>query len=283
MMVLVLAAIAVRPAFGHSRQPAQLSNLDVFFVVDTTPSAAAEDYDGHQPRLVGMRADIKAIAASLSGARFTLVTFANATDIRVPLTTDPTALDTAVDLVNPYDSLYSDGSGIDEPVSAVTKQLAEAKAEQPERTRIVIYLGDGEQTARRPVGSFAPWAPYVSGGAVLGYGSTAGGRMRYYSTGTGPTKDYVTGPDGLPAASKYAPQTLQAAASQIAVPFTHRTAPGPVRASLRVPRTRPAGSGGAGGQRAGETYWIFAIALGLLAATELAGVGRRARPVWRAA
>ncbi|MGI8647378.1 MAG: hypothetical protein DLM55_01125 [Acidimicrobiales bacterium] len=282
LMVLLLAAIAVRPSFGESHQPAQLSNLDVFFVVDATPSAAAEDYNGHQPRIAGIRRDIKAITASLAGARFTLITFANATEIRVPLTTDSAAVDTSTDLLDPSDALYSGGSGIDEPVASVTKQLAQAQAEQPKRTRMVIYLGDGEQTVNRAVGSFAPWSAHVSGGAVFGYGSTGGGKMRHYDAVTGNLLSYVIDAAGNDALSRYDPATLRTAATQIGVPFTHRTSPGRVRANLDVPKTHPVSSTRSGAQRHGEAYWVLAVALGLLATIELAGVARRAGSIWRA-
>lgn len=106
--------------------------------------------------------------------------------------------------------------------------------------------------------------------------------MRYYN-GLGQTKSYVLGAEGIPALSKYDPATLRSAAAQIGVPFTHRTAPGPVRANLHLPSTRSAGPGGVGGQRAGEAYWVLAVALGLLAAIELANVARRAASVGRAA
>ena len=53
-MVALVLVIALDPAVGGGHVDARASNLDVLFMVDTTGSVAAQDYDGDQPRLVGV-------------------------------------------------------------------------------------------------------------------------------------------------------------------------------------------------------------------------------------
>ena len=67
-----------RPRSRRSRAaPARRARAaaDVLFVVDTTGSMAALDYDGDSPRLDGVRADIVELAAEFPGAHFSLIRF----------------------------------------------------------------------------------------------------------------------------------------------------------------------------------------------------------------
>ena len=61
------------------------------------------------------------------------------------------------------------------------QQLIEAEKNSPERSRTIIYFGDGEQTVETSPKSFEPLKKYIDGGLVLGYGTAAGGRMKEYS------------------------------------------------------------------------------------------------------
>ena len=50
----------------------EMKNLDVLFVVDTTISMWAEDYNGKNPRMEGVQADAEYIIDELSGSNFGL-------------------------------------------------------------------------------------------------------------------------------------------------------------------------------------------------------------------
>ncbi len=77
------------------------ADLDVYFVVDTSTSMAAEDYNGTGTRLSGVKQDVMAIAKELAGAKFSLLTFDNKATVRMPLTRDATALQTAMTTLQP--------------------------------------------------------------------------------------------------------------------------------------------------------------------------------------
>lgn len=288
LMVLVLVVIALRPTIpGNHRPPAAMGDLDVYFVVDTTSSMAAEDWlddsvsgtdENGAPkpptRLDGAKADITGIADRLAGARYALVTFDAVAVQRMPLTTDATALRSATEAMTQEVTTYSRGSSIDTPVEYLTTLLTQAEEQEPGRNRVVFYLGDGEQTNGKQPGSFESIAPLIRGGGVLAYGTETGGTMRefsgYQDGSVRYIQDYST---GEPAVSRMDPTALEAIAAELGVEAEIR-APGAslddVVAGLAV--------GGVTVQdevdirRTDELYWVFALGFGVLLLTEIPGL-----------
>jgi Ca-activated chloride channel family protein len=292
LMVALFVVVASRPAIpGSTQGPSASGGLEVYFVVDTTSSVAAEDYDGTKPRLDGVKTDVAGIAAELIGAQYSLVTFDSSTVQRVPLTTDVTALESASSVITQEVTTYSHGSSVDEAVPFLTTLLKDAKKQNPGNRRVLFYLGDGEQTASTAAGSFATLAPYLDGGGVLGYGTRAGGRMLQFNGfdesqfgGTAPAPGYIQDYSQNPPAdaiSSIDEEELRTIARQLGVTYTHRTQPGDVStltAGIDVGRISVS-PGRPGGPF--ELYWIFAIPLGLLVLAELvrlSGVLRELRP-----
>ncbi|RUR01141.1 VWA domain-containing protein [Labedella endophytica] len=273
VMVLLLAVIALRPALpAPTLPPAASGDVDVYFVVDTTSSMAAEDWGDGEPRLDGVREDVLAIAERLIGARVSLVTFDAVTVHRVPLTTDVSALAQATRALEQEITTYSAGSSIDEPVEYLTGILTEDAAENPERSRILYYLGDGEQTSGREPGTFAELSAAVDGGAVLGYGTEAGGPMKQYTgyddgTEQSYIQDYSTGTDAI---SRIDEQALGTIAEQLGLPYIHRDADTSVAEATDGVRVGDVESAGEVPAAQGELYWIAAIPLAALALVELA-------------
>jgi Ca-activated chloride channel family protein len=221
---VLLAVVALRPALPGGQVEAMAANLNVYFVVDTTSSMVAEDYGGERPRLEGVRADVLAIAAALPGARYGIVTFDSDARVRLPLTTDTTALEAAVETLAPEPSELSRGSTVTEANDRLAALLTSADKGHPERGRIVFYLGDGEQTAAGEPAPFTIAPGLVQGGAVLGYGTAQGGRMKgtvsRYGTGTDYIRDPSTGEDALSVIDE---DRLRQLAQQLGVGYVHRT------------------------------------------------------------
>ncbi|WP_227008162.1 vWA domain-containing protein [Pseudarthrobacter sp. AB1] len=173
-LVLLLLSAALRPGVPGGSSQAATADVNVFFVVDTSSSIAAEDYGDGSPRLEGMRQDIMAIASELAGARFSLLTFDSNAVVRMPLTTDTTALDTSVSVLEPQVTAFSKGSSVTAAGTLLAERLRAARDSHPERPRLIYYLGDGEQTSAQAPEPLQVGGGLVDGGAVLGYG-TAGG------------------------------------------------------------------------------------------------------------
>ncbi|MCU1407323.1 MAG: hypothetical protein JWQ43_3626 [Glaciihabitans sp.] len=291
-IVLLLAVVALRPTVGGSGpQSESEGGLEVYFVVDTTSSMVAEDYGSGQPRLNGVKTDIAGIARSLPDAEFGLISFDSSAVQRMPVTSDLTALRSAVTVLTQEVTTYSAGSNIDASIDLVTRVLTEAANENPDRPRVIYYFGDGEQTAVAEPRSFADIAGLVDGGAVLGYGTETGGPMMSYDGYSDeqsvPTRimDYTTTPPSV-AISRIDEGRLQTIAEQLGVGYEHRDEGDPVTdlvAGINVP---PASRDAVPAGIPLELYWIFAIPLALLLVRELVGTAtalRDIRPVRREA
>lgn len=281
LMVLLLVIISLRPAIPATSRAAGSALLDVYFLIDTTLSISAEDYQDNKPRLEGVRQDVAAIAAQLAGARYSVISFDNQARQLLPLTHDTTTLTTTVQTIAIQEPLYATGSSIDSGLELLKQELERSKAAAPERGRIVFYMGDGEQTADRAPAAFTPIKPLIKGGAVLGYGSTNGGKMPDRSTSLIGSKnqpyilDYGSSDWPTPAALSRIDETaLRTIANDAGLNYLHRTQPTDGRdiiADIQVNRIIAA-------SRDTETYhdlyWILTPALLLLLSLE-------ARLLWR--
>lgn len=292
-LVLLLLVIALRPTIPTDGQgPKASGGLEVYVVVDTTSSMAADDWGDGLTRLDGVKADVEQIVDALQGAQFSLVTFDAVAVQRVPLTTDSSAMISAVSVLKQEITTYSRGSSIDAAVPELQELLQDAEDLNPDQRRVLFYAGDGEQTLDAPPGSFEQLAPYLDGGAVLGYGTAEGGRMMEYfgetptyfgDTATNepvdPTEapeaptyiqDYTNGTDAISFIDEAA---LQAIADQLGLQYLHRdpeAAVAPALAGIDVGElaVQPGEP-----DSVVELYWIFVIPFGILVLFELYSIG----------
>lgn len=267
-LVLVLFAMLMRPTLPGGGSPETIGgDVDVYFVIDTTSSMAAEDWGDGEPRLTGVRDDVVDITEELAGARFSVVTFDAATVQRVPLTTDGGAVEQTVSAMTQEITRYSSGSSISAPVETLDELFAERT---DERRTIVYYIGDGEQTVSEPPESFADLASYIDGGAVLGYGTSDGGKMREYSGFESTAEpDYIMDPEtDEPALSRIDEEALGVIADQLGVTYIHRDAASPVSEATRGIHVTPEAEPDVNPEPRPELYWILAIPFGVLLAFE---------------
>ncbi|WP_144794029.1 VWA domain-containing protein [Microbacterium paludicola] len=270
-MLLACFLMLLRPGIPGGATQTLATDTDIVILLDTTASIVAEDWDGDQPRLDGARSDVAAIVDEYPGARFALITFDASAEQRLPLTTDTTALMSSLEILRPEVTSQSRGSSIGIAATMLRETLASAAEASPDRSRMVFYLGDGEQTVSSAPESFADSAGYVDGGAVLGYGTTDGGPMRITSGplgGDAASGEYIEY-QGEPALSVIDDTNLQAIAEELGVPFQLRDAELPVDLpEAPTTTTNYAESGSVGNVI--ELYWVFALVIVLLLAVELA-------------
>ncbi|KAB1643596.1 vWA domain-containing protein [Gulosibacter chungangensis] len=276
VMVLALIGALLRPGIGAVATEVADESVDVLFVVDTSASAAAEDWASSEPRLAGMQSDIASLAQQHPGARYSLVSFGSGAVQRLPFTTDVSALEHAVYSLQPEELLFASGTSIGAAAELVTEILSSAAREYPDRVRVVYYLGDGEQTADGAPESFADSADLLQGGAVLGYGTSEGGRMLEYDR-YGSTGSYVRGIGGEEAISRIEEANLQDIAEQLEVPYTLRTAAeGPLAAEVDPGRGQSL-DGAATQLTTFPLYWVFALIVLVFLLIEVWALGRAAR------
>lgn len=147
--------------------------------------------------------------------------------------------------------------------------LQKARESAPQATRMVFYLGDGEQTATRTPGSFAALKPLVTGGAIYGYGTAAGAPMARSAFDPGDVTYH-----GKKAISHADHATLAAAARQAGLSYV-TWSPGqaltPPQVSLRRTTHMDQVSPGT------DLSWILGLVAGVDVAIQLTMSARRLR------
>ena len=279
LLVACLLVAAWRPGIPGAEAKGAVNDLNVFFVVDLTTSSSAEDYGGAQ-RLEGMRADMVGIAERLAGAKFAVLAFDTRGSVRMPLTTDTSAVEATAEVMRPAYWLYSKGSSISAGADVLRQRLEASSRDAPERARIVFYLGDGEQTSADPPAPLGIEKSLVNGGAVLGYGTSAGGRMRENpplqdERDQGYIQDPATGEDAV---SRIDEDALRGVAGELGVPYVHRGPGDGLDAALveaQPGQLRVSEESGLFGRF--ELYWMFALAAFGLALAEVVRSGRALR------
>lgn len=275
-LVVLVVFSAARPGIPGASVPVAATDLNVFFVVDTTPSVAAEDHNGSGRRIDGIKADISAIAEELAGASFSLLSFDSNAVVELPLTTDTTALRTLSEVLSPGITYNSQGSSISVADSLLAERLAAVESSHPERPRLVFYFGDGEQTAAQAPAPFTKSTALVDGGAVLGYGTAAGGKMREQGFGSATGGEWIVDKSaaGAPAVSKIDEQALRKVASELDVPYVHRA--GNADIAPAMVKSAPGTSSQSESQNTApgrwELYWLLAVAAFGVALWELASL-----------
>lgn len=278
-LVFCALMIGLTPAIPRTDTDALISNVEMFFVVDRTGSMAAEDYDGDQARLVGVREDLVALTQAMPAARYTIIGFDSQATQQLPMTTDARAVRTWAETLTQEITSYSAGSSIDRPLDELTRSLTSAQERNPGNVRLVFVFSDGENTngsaseASGSFRSFAELAPLVDGGAVLGYGTAEGGNMRSYDgtsgTGFGTDAPYITDDTGNPAVSRIDEDNLRTLAGQLGVPYVHRIEPGPMDDLVAdVDVAQITADGRRDVTSYADVYWPFAVLLALLLAWE---------------
>lgn len=194
----------------------EMKNLDVLFVVDTTMSMWAEDYDGDETRMSGVLKDTEYILDELSGSNFGLIRFDNKSQILAPFTQDHETVKDAFSTIKIPDSDYANGTSMNTAIED-TKALLESSNTKDKRLTILFFISDGEITDGSALQSFKELEPLVDTGAVLGYGTAKGGEMQYDDWGS-----YVRDPEtGDHAVSKIDESTLKTIASDLDIDYIH--------------------------------------------------------------
>ena len=275
LMVLLLAVVVVRPVTPLEGEQTHRMNANVFFVVDQTGSMNAEDYADGQPRLDGVKADMRQVMGMTKGARYSIIGFDSTATRQLPLTTDQGAVEAWIDTVETESTAYSKGSNVDRPLDALLTGISQAKKDDPESSVLVYFLSDGENTDGEDSETFSASAQFIDGGAVLGYGTPEGGRMKAHG---GPDDgQYIKDPSGAEGVSVIDEKQLQTIADGMGVPYLHRTEPDedmsasmegitlrplPITSTTRVPTFE-------------DWYWIAAIPLAGLMLWELGAMTYR--------
>ena len=269
-----VALIFVRPMRMDASAEIRTSNLDVCFVVDTTISMWAEDYNGQQKRFEGVKSDIAQIMDALPGSSFSLIRFDNGAEILTPYTQNINAITESLDTMSMPTYATAQGSTLNAAYTAL-EAMIKASEERPGTRRTIVFLfSDGETTDGSELMSFQPLENGVDDGCILGFGTARGGRMNY------PGKGYIQNPaTGTDARSKIDEANLESIARDLGLNYLHQENAGSAKLSQVLNRIRVLSRDTAlrAGDRTGweETYYYFAGILAMLLAACLFRLCRR--------
>ncbi|AKK27451.1 hypothetical protein [Mycobacterium sp. EPa45] len=291
LAMLLLVAAAARPGIESPDQAqpdrdaaavSQGANTNVFFVVDRSVDSRVSDYGG-ATRMSGIRTDMAAIVDTYPKARFAVIGFASAPAIDWPLSEDTWSLKAVIAGFSPYVSVAPDAaSRVDAGAAAnlLRYQLIQAAQQYPGARNVVFYLGEGAGGSTVPQGSFEV-GDRVSGGAVFGYGTAAGGPIpgAYVDGAVTYLSDARSGGAAISALDE---SRLRGIADELGVPYAHHDPAQPVAQAL--PQLKP-GNGAESASLSStpvpqrvELYWLFAL---LAAVAFLPEIYLTVREFWR--
>lgn len=294
LIVVTVIIMGAGPSIPGEAQEVT-STLEVYFVIDRTGSMAAEDWDGNNPRIDGVRNDVAIMMNALTGARFSIMSWDSKVHTDLPLTSDASAVVSYMDSFDRELSSSSQGSSVNRPAKDLAKLLKKNKERHPQNVRALFVFSDGETSNQdhwtsAPSGEAGDWdavKEYIDGGLVLGYGTEEGGPMKVLRLGdsgsqNGSEPEYIhdsSKPGNPIAISKIDEAALADVASRVGVDYVHSPDKSAIESHARSMFDKA--STLAESRNLKDTYryiiWPFALLLGGLLAWEGAALAQRAQ------
>ena len=271
----LIFVIGLRPVKVESNYQFSTKNLDVILVFDTTMSMYAQDYNGRRERMTGALADAKTITNELAGSSFAIVSFSNTSSVISPFTQDLTYTESLIDsLKTPkYDSQTATGTNLSTPYNDIEALMRSSERKENHKT-IIFLFSDGESTTDKQALSYESLAQYTDGGAILGYGSKEGGKMRYNGSNI---KDPTTNQDAVSVIDE---TTLNRLANELQITYLNRnTGNTALNGIIQLVRenSKTLIENGKDAELYIDTYYYFAIALALMLLWEVCIFIRKGR------
>lgn len=270
-ILLLIVMVMCRPVIRGGVSEAQLTNINVYFLIDATNSMAVKDCDGDKMRRYEkMSSDIKEIAKQFPGAQYSIIAQDISTYIALPLSTSVDTLYSYANAVIPKSEYYSSGSSISALFDLAAENISTYSKGHPDRINVLFLMGDGEET-RDPnnLVSAKSLQKYIAAGGVLGYGTKDGGQIPAVSYGSNYTNDAdyfdesrpVTDENYRKHISRLDETTLNNYAKALGVSYYNR-ATGEIDKTFGDEVMQNAKSESAGAvETYTETYWIIALVL----------------------
>ncbi len=194
------------------------SDAHVLFVIDDTLSMLARDYNfTEEDRLSAAKRDLEHLSDGLLGAKQALLSFHNTCNIMSPYTDNGSHITSVIRSVYPLQYTYARGTSMNIAKEMMLTMLKQTYKDDNKKT-IVFFISDGEINNGDTLDSFAELKQYISGGAVLGYGSATGGKMvvkEFYDD----DEFTITDDNGNPALSKIDEGNLRSLANDMGIQY----------------------------------------------------------------
>lgn len=191
-IIFFLFIINLRFMLPNGETTAINTDINILFVIDTTVSMKALDYNGNKERFEGVINDCCYIVDELSNCKFSIITFGNEAHRVIPFTNDTDMVQAELKSIKVENDFYAKGSSMNIVKDLLEKTLKdEQKRKNGTEKNIVFFITDGEITREgETLKSFTDISQYIYNGAVLGYGTTTGGKMISSSYANDPTSEF---------------------------------------------------------------------------------------------
>lgn len=266
LIIILLFITNLRIMIPSNKLETYNNNLEVLFVIDSTISMNALDYDDNITRLEAVKKDCNYIIEELNGASFSLITFNNSSRIITPFTIDSNITKEAIDIIEPVDELYAKGSSLNTPLETIISYLEQQK-EDKEKVRIIFFISDGEITDESNLKSYKEVSKYITNGAVLGYGTKDGGYMQINDKTSGDKKyiEYYNNFKKEKAVSKIDESNLKKIANDIDVDYINMNKQSNIKNKIKeIKKLIVSNKQNSSKANYDDIYYIFLIPLLLL-------------------
>lgn len=227
IIIIVLFIINLRFMIPNGETTAIAADLNVLFVVDTTVSMRALDYNGEEERIKGVVNDCCYIIDELTGCKFSIIKFGDEAKRLMPFTTDADMAQNEIKALKLENDFYANGSSLNLSKEILEKTLENEIKKNNDSNIVVFFISDGEITKENEkLESFSKLARYISNGAVLGYGTKEGAKMLSSSTSSTDGESryvgyYESGYKKVTGISKLNEKNLKNIASNLNIDYIH--------------------------------------------------------------
>jgi len=278
LMVAMIVLVLVRPHLSSEDVKRELTNLNIWFVVDATGSMIGKDIEGNSVRRYEKaQTDITDIIAKIPGARYGIIAQDFSSYVASPMSSNADSTISAETYLKPKTSLYARPTNLSDILSFATKKIATYQKRYPKRSNVMVFMSDGEDVSGESLTIPGELLNTLDGVAVLGYGSATGTRLEYVGYDPDATIDedrfvtYYNKDRGIEVdssfnvISKINESNLKKIASALQGNYYHREN-GSVPSEIidgftRIALSKPTESTDESTSMNGEIYWIFAIIL----------------------
>ncbi|MBO4926884.1 MAG: VWA domain-containing protein [Clostridiales bacterium] len=259
-------------------------NVDVLFVIDDSMSMLAEDFDGDGRRIDAVKDDCEYIMDKMESCRFSVISFGNYAYRLCPYTSDTNVVLSAIKSLEGQTQYYAQGTSLNLPFPQILEALEKDQEQDEERVQILFFFSDGEITSKKEkLGSYEDAADYLVSGAVLGYGTEKGGKMKVKSyEGDYGDSFYMKTRDEngnlVDAISKIDEKNLQSIADDMELEYYHVEKSKDIRdivGDIADTLDEYSEEGENGTEGYSDTYYWFAIPLAILLVYDLIYYKRR--------
>ena len=223
IVALLLLALA-RPVLTGGESERSLSSLNIFFVVDNTNSMVAKDMDNNsQYRYKVVSEDIKSIVKLFPGAKYGVIILDFGNRQAVPLMSDADTIYSFADAILPKNGTLTHDSELGGLLNYSAERIKSYSEKFPDRKNLLIFMSDGEDANSNRTEVPSDLRKLLSGGAVIGYGTTTGSVIgKVKNDGTISSDDYIKD-KGSVHISKLDEDNLKEVASNLNVKYYKRS------------------------------------------------------------